>query len=63
MLAADCPVPRHPVRQEHGEATLPPGVQEAGQVVRVLLIRPEVTVVTTPGVISTSIMASPETWH
>ena len=62
LLAADCPVPRHPVRQEEGQATLAPGVQEASQVVRVLL-RPEVTVVTTPGVISTSIMASPETWH
>ena len=56
MLAADCPVPRHQVRQEHGEATLACGVQEAGQVVRVLLIRPEVTVVTTPG-------TSPETGH
>ena len=63
LLAADCPVPRHPVRrQEHDEATLAPTVQEAGQVVRVLLIR-EVAVVTTPGVTSTRRVASPETGH
>ena len=63
MLAADCPVPCHPVIQQEGEPTLARGVQEAGQVVRVLLIRPEVTVVTTPGVTSTRIVTSPETGH
>ena len=62
MLTADCPVPRHPVMQQEGEATLTRAVQEAGQVVRVLLIR-EVTVVTTPVVTSTRIVTSPETGH